>query len=47
MVDTKSAYQIYVESFAKSAGITVEEAEKLEVVQQVKRYYEEGNKENK
>ena len=46
MVDTKTAYQIYVEAYAKSAGITVEEAEKQAVVQQVKQYYEDGNKGN-
>ena len=46
MVDTKTAYQIYVEAYAQSAGITVEEAEKQAVVQQVKKYYEDGNREN-
>lgn len=34
-------YKEYVERYAESAGITVEEAEKLKVVQTVKAYYEE------
>ena len=46
MANTKSGYEIYVEAYAQSAGITVEEAEKLEIVQQVKKYYEEGTKGN-
>lgn len=42
-----SDYKEYVEKYAKSRGITPEEAEKHILVQNVKKYYKEDNRDGK
>lgn len=41
MEEVKSKYEQYVERYARSVGITVEEAEKRAIVKSVKEYYEQ------
>lgn len=47
MAEVKSKYEQYVERYARSVGITVEEAETHAIVQSVKEYYEEEENECK
>lgn len=47
MTQAEKDFEEYVERFAKSKGITPEEAKKYKATQEVKAYYEEVYKTNK